>query len=206
MTLQSVWRPKQYSFLSLEEPSLCTANTAACKEMHTFQEKDREQNPQPRCFCPSRRISLKSQLSGTEWSLQPSSHREEQRGENKKIGTGRKADKLRVTAPDAIIIMRAIGLHLERSRFFGSCVLLSVWICTKRQMAGASPSTHPHLHPGTFQRRCHQRYPRPPGGIPPPAAGQAALPCGAVPPHTALPSVGGGLNIHLSPKSGCFST
>lgn len=102
--------------------------------MHTLQKKDREQNPQPRCFCTSRRISLKSQLSGTECSPQPCRHGKEQRGGNK-IGAGRKAGKLRITAPGAIIV-RVTGLHLERSQCFGSRVVLGVRICTKRQLAG----------------------------------------------------------------------
>lgn len=166
MTLQSVWRPKQYSFLSLEGQSLCTVNRAAWKEMHTLQKKDREQNPQPCCFCTSRRISLKSKLSGTECSPQPSRHREEQQGENKKIGTGRKADKLRITAPGARIVMSDWIAPWKVTVFSGP---VWSWVCgfaQKRQVAGASPSTLPHLHPGTFQGH-HQRYPRSPRGTTP---------------------------------------
>lgn len=64
-------------------------------------------------------------------------------GRNKKIGTGRKAEKLRITAPGAIIIMRVAGLHLEQSRIFGSQVVLAVWICTKRQLEEPAPPHTP---------------------------------------------------------------
>lgn len=198
--MQIVWRLKQYSSLSLEEPSLCTVNRAACKEMHTLQKKDREQNPQPRCFCTSRRISLKSQLSGTECSPQPSSHREEQQGENKKIGTGRRADKLRITTPGTIIIMRANGLHLERSWFFES------WGCGFAQK-GSWQEPAPLYTPISIQALSKGAVTNVIPDLPRESHNQlqAALPYGAVPPHPALPSTGGGLNIHLSPKSGCFS-
>lgn len=117
--LQSVWRTKHYSSVSLEEQSLYIVHTVVYEQMHIPPKNDREQNPQPSFFCTSKSISLKSKLSGTECSQQPSSQRTA--GEKKeKIVTSRKADKLRITAPDAIIIMRAIELHLERSHLLGS--------------------------------------------------------------------------------------
>lgn len=157
----------------------------------------------------SKSISLKSKLSGTECSQQPSSQREEQRGKNEKIVTSRKADKLRITAPDAIIIMRAIELHLERSHLLGSHVGSGCVYLHKKPDGRTHPLlTHPPVSicACSSQGHCHLCYPRPPGGISLSARAHAALPYGAVLPHTALPSVDGGLNIQLSPKSRCFCT
>lgn len=88
------------------------------------------------------------------------------------------------------------------------------WICVFVQKArwqdSPPPYTHTHtpplIHACSSQGRCHLCYPRPPGGTSLSATAHAALPYAAVSPHTAMPSIGGGLNIQLNPKSRWFST
>lgn len=132
--------------------------------MHIAQKKDREQNAQPSFFCKSKSISLKSKLSGTECSQQPPRQSEEQRRKNKKIVTSRKADKLRITAPDSIIITRAIELHLERSHLLGSHTGPGCGYLCKKPDGRTTPSIAPiSIHTRRSLGCRHLRYPRPPG-------------------------------------------
>lgn len=129
-----------------------------------------------------------------------SSHlaREEQQGRNEKRVTSRNADKLRTTALDAIIIMRAIELHLERSHGLGSPAVTGRMYLLKKP-DGRTPPLHTPPPPPlpvssrtcSSQGHCHPCYPRP---------------SGAVPPHTALSAIGGGLHVHRRPKPKCSST
>lgn len=158
----------------------------------------------------SKNIPLKSKLSGPECSQQPSKQRAEQQGVGEKERvTSRKADKLRITAPYAIIVMKAIELHLERSHLLG-CHAGPGGVYLHRKADGRTYPLHTHtpvcIRTGSFQGRCHLSYPRTPEGISLSATAHAALLYGAVRPHTALLSIGGGLNRQLSLKSRWFST
>lgn len=73
--------------------------------------------------------------------------REEQQGRSEKIVTSRNADKLRTTAADAIIITRAIELHLDRSHGLGSPAVPGRVCLFEKPDGRTRPSVHHPHHP-----------------------------------------------------------